>query len=519
MALRRVTGFIYTHCFKPIPALDQRSLTENGPLVAPVDEIDRLGTVNSRGRKEFFHPDFAYINKCARFDYQRQRVYVRLGERRRKKGNKRRKDLFRNKKLRVTQRIEITSRKCPFCGSRDLDRPKNAHFGKGCFTKGKRAFDLIFTSGGIKRKVIECAASVHHCLRCDRVFVPTRYERLAKHFHGLMSWAMHEHIAHRISGSMVSGMIKEFFGLTVNPGEITKFRPMMAHYYQSTYKNLLHKILASDVLQIDETEVKLRNGKGYVWVLTTSEEVVYLFRPSRVGDFLHDLLKDFHGVLVTDFYAAYDSVKCPQQKCLLHLMRDMNQELLNNPYDDEFQSITSQFGTLLRGIVATIDEHGLKRKHLIKHERHVATLFASLESQSFQSDAAEILRARMIKNRDKLFTFIYYDGVPWNNNTPENAIRRFAYYRDSTPGRFKEAGLKEYLVLLSLCQTCHYKDVSFLRFLLSKERDIDAFRQHPRRKSRAPSIEIYPKGVVRPDFGFRVFRSRMVGKAESDLED
>jgi hypothetical protein len=209
MALKRVTAFIYDSCTAPRPALEQRSSTETGPIVASVDEIDRLGAVNNRGRKEFFHADFAYINKCARFDYQRQRVYVRLGKRRRKKGNKHRKDLFRNQKLRVTQRIKIVSRKCPSCGSTDIDRPTKAHFGKGCFTKGKRAFELVFTSNGVKRKVIECVASVHHCLKCGQTFVPSRYERLAKHFHGLMSWAMNEYIAYRVSCPMVSVMIDD----------------------------------------------------------------------------------------------------------------------------------------------------------------------------------------------------------------------------------------------------------------------------------------------------------------------
>jgi hypothetical protein len=194
----------------------------------------------------------------------------------------------------------------------------------------------------------------------------------------------------------------------------------------------------------------------------------------------------------------------------------MNQELLNNPYDEEFQSITSCFGALLREIVVTIDEHGLKRQHLMKHQRDVDMFFASIEKQSYRSEAAEALRARLLKNRDKLFTFIRYDGVPWNNNTPENAIRRFAYYRDGNPGRFKETGLKEYLVLLSLCQTCHYKGVSFLKFLLSRERDIDAFCRQRCRKRRRCSIEIYPKGVVRPDFGRPVGRTPQSGKAEND---
>jgi hypothetical protein len=45
----------------------------------------------------------------------------------------------------------------------------------------------------------------------------------------------------------------------------------MARYYRSSYTNLLGKILASKVLQIDEAEIKLRTGKGYVWVFTTSQ--------------------------------------------------------------------------------------------------------------------------------------------------------------------------------------------------------------------------------------------------------
>ena len=69
-----------------------------------------------------------------------------------------------------------------------------------------------------------------------------------------------------------------------------------------------------------------------------------MYRPNREGDFLHELLKDFQGVLVSDFYAAYDSIDCPQQKCLIHLMRDMNQGLLDNPFDAELRALTDPFG-------------------------------------------------------------------------------------------------------------------------------------------------------------------------------
>jgi predicted RNA-binding Zn-ribbon protein involved in translation (DUF1610 family) len=225
-ALKTVTDFIYAHGSTRMPTLSPQSQNGIGPIVVPVEEIDRLGTVKQRGRREFFNADFAHINDCARFDYQRQRVYVRLGKRRRKANCKKERQ-FDNLKLRVTHRITITSRKCPFCGSNEIARPTKAHFGKGCFTKaaGKRAFDLICSSNGIKRKIIECKASVHHCLKCDKPFVPERYQRLAKHYHGLMSWAMYEHVAHRTSASIVSKMFEDFFGLVVDDAEVMSRSP------------------------------------------------------------------------------------------------------------------------------------------------------------------------------------------------------------------------------------------------------------------------------------------------------
>src|SRR5262249_55165384 len=160
-------------------------------------------------------------------------------------------------------------------------------------------------------------------------------------------------------------------------------------------------------------------------------------------------------------------INCPQQKCLIHLMRDMNQELLNNPFDAELQSVTGPFGTLLRAIVADIDEHGLKRRWLVRHKQEVNRDFESIEGQTYRSETAETMRGRMLKNRGKLFAFIERDGVSWNNNLAENAVRQFAYYREAHPGRLREAGLKDHLVLLSLYQTCRYRGVSFLKFLLS----------------------------------------------------
>jgi len=101
---------------------------------------------------------------------------------------------------------------------------------------------------------------------------------------------------------------------------------------------------------------------------------------------------------------------------------------------------------------------------------------------------------RFEKNRDKLFTFLHFDGVPWNNNNAEHAIKAFARLRDTIEGSSTEKGIREYLVLLSVCQTCKYMGLDFLDFLRSGEKDIHGFAESRRgRKRRAQASQ--PAGL------------------------
>ena len=40
----------------------------------------------------------------------------------------------------------------------------------------------------------------------------------------------------------------------------------------------------------------------------------------------------------------------------------------------------------------------------------------NLEKQCYRSVIAQSVQDRIIRNKDCLFTFLNYDGVPWNNN-------------------------------------------------------------------------------------------------------
>jgi hypothetical protein len=64
----------------------------------------------------------------------------------------------------------------------------------------------------------------------------------------------------------------------------------------------------------------------------------------------------------------------------------------------------------------------------------------------------------------------------------------------------KERGLNDYLVLLSLYQTCRYKGISFLRFLVSGEQDLDVFSKRKRPKQRPPTVQTQPSGFTLPRY-------------------
>ena len=160
-------------------------------------------------------------------------------------------------------------------------------------------------------------------------------------------------------------------------------------------------------------------------------------------------------------------------------MRDLNDETLKHPFDEEFRQLANEFADLVRPMVETVDRYGLKKHFLNKHLKAVDRFYASLENTDYRSELVKKYTKRFIKNRDKLFTFLRHDGVPWNNNNAEHAIKAFAILRNVISGPSTKRGTEDYLVLLSVCRTCEYQGINFFDFLRSGEKDFADYRRKP----------------------------------------
>ena len=300
----------------------------------------------------------------------------------------------------------------------------------------------------------------------------TIYSRGSQYGPNLRAFVVYLLIELRLSNQKAIEHASSLFDLPLKKNNAYQIKADMAEKYMPTYRGILRQIAKGALVHADETKGVVKGGGHYVWVFANLTTVAYVYAESREAAILADLLDGFHGVLVSDFYAAYDSVPCAQQKCLIHLMRDINEDLHKNPFDGELKEIARRFGSLLREIVETIDTYGLKARHLGKHKQSAAGFVEYVVGMRCGTEAALALKKRIERNRDKLFTFLDYDSVPWNNNNAEHAVRAFTRLRNaintSTP-----KGTREFAALLSIQQTLRYRGISFLEFMRSGRMEID----------------------------------------------
>ena len=422
--------------------------------------------------------EFEKINAAAWWNYQRDRVVVRSNKLvKPKAARSRRLYLGPRSNLPVSRTIVYPNlSSCPTCGRELTERP----------LRKRILYDLLFGKSSVKRWIVRCQFHYYWCSHCCRRFGEPREFWPQSHLgRTLVAYVLYHTIELCIPFQTTRELLVRSFKLNIVTHTLMSVKRTAAKQYKSTYEFILRHLVSGGLLHVDETQVSIKGATAYVWVFTNLHDVIYLYTEGREGAFLQEMLKDFKGVLVSDFFAAYDGLKCDQQKCLIHLMRDLNDNALKHPYDEDLKAIVREFAMLLKSIVDTIDHRGLKKRFLGKHQSDVSRFYRKIAQLECNSDEAIKCRHRFVRNRDKLFTFLGHDGIPWHNNNAEHAIKAFSKLRKVIRGSFTERSVKDDMILLSICQTCKYSNLEFFEFLRSGETDIYAFAERlPGRRRR-----------------------------------
>lgn len=438
---------------KWIEGIGNRNITLDDEHFSKTVNLPSGRSHNKWGDPNFQIAEYNEINKFAYFDYQREKIYFRTNK---KVRNAVKRTCKSNsvKNREVDKVIFYVPTTCPVCGQNEFYKLN---------PKRKVHINLKFMKNGVKRWNTLLPGSSFKCAKCGDEFSPHKYGR------NLQIWVMDQYMTYVVGMPKIGYMLTEQFNIYVPEDVRYQFKSALADEYRETYDRIYQELLNGTLIHIDETKTEvIEEPNGYVWVMASMDTVYYFFRPNRKAEFLKEFLTGFEGVLVSDFYSGYDSLPCHQQKCLIHFIRDLNNDLLMNQMNTEYKGIVTEFGRLLRKIITTTDKYGLKRRHLQKHAKEVEEFYTELLNADYNTELAVSWKKRFKRNKGKLFEFLKFDGIPWNNNNVENAIKSFAKYRRRAKGTLRQSGLEDYLILLSIQQTCKYRGIFFLEFLKSK---------------------------------------------------
>ena len=320
-----------------------------------LDAVDvgslEVGFQHTFGKFDSALPEFAKINNAAYWDYQRDRIYIRSNPYLRRASKRKCRDSRRS--LRINTTIGPSRpRKCPTCNSKRISMNGRHH---------RLLFDIRFSDGGLRRWITKYIVDHYKCLGCGVSFssdgLPVKRHRYGDN---VLAYVVYNIIELNISQHKLAKIVRQLFGYSLLQQEISRMMRRAVETYLDAYEEINQKILEGKLIHADETRVSVRGKDSYVWVFASMEEVIYIWSETREGHVVTEFIENFRGVLVSDFYSAYDSLDCPQQKCLVHLMRDLNDDMHREPFNVEIKEIVQEFGALLEPMIDTIDRYGLK---------------------------------------------------------------------------------------------------------------------------------------------------------------
>jgi hypothetical protein len=204
-----------------------------------------------------------------------------------------------------------------------------------------------------------------------------------------------------------------------------------------------------------------------------------------------ELLQEYKGVLISDFYGGSDSLGCQQQKCLVHLIRDLNDDLWKSPFDGAYQEFVVEVRALIVPIIETVHRYGLSQAHLGCFKAQVESFYERVVlGKTYHSETTLRYQKRFKRYRMSLSTFLDYDGIPWTNNMAERALRHLVV-QENISKTFYKSIFPQHLLLLGIMQPCRFRKLSFLRFLVSGEKDFVVFENNASTTKRGQAVNRY----------------------------
>ncbi len=261
----------------------------------------------------------------------------------------------------------------------------------------------------------------------------------------------------------IQSYLASVHALHLSVGAIQGALRQVARAGQGMVEAILSAIRSSSMVQADETGWREAGHNRYLWTFSTPSARYYT-SGSRGKDMVDTVLgPEFAGVLVSDFYAAYDHYDGVQQKCWVHLLRDIHELERQHPADDNLARWADEVHAVYRDAVE--EAQALTARGASEDERRAARrryderLWAICQPFVTDETAPHVTLCRRVeKYRHALFTFMREVGIPADNNAAERSVRHEVVARKVSGGTRSAAGTDIRTTLATLFGTWRLTD-------------------------------------------------------------
>ena len=364
---------------------------------------------------------------------------------------------------RVSQTVPLVPKQCEHCQhalpvERGPDDPEPTRF-------------QVAELPEIKAKITEYQGHARTCSCCGEVTRAAIPEAIRAHSIGPGLAALMSYLVGNcgLSKRRVEELIESVFEVPVALGTIAKLEQEMSAALEPAHQEAMDAAKEAPVKHADETGWKKAGHKRWLWVVATTNVVVFLIHRLRNAAVLLQLLgKTLQGILCSDRWRAYDSVPLMQrQVCWAHLKRNFEKLL-------DWGRKAKEIGQACLDIKDKVFEVW----HLYRGggmtwrvmDDHMATLMIQLLTvlqAGEKSRCRKLARfcSRVLEVYPALWTFVVVKGVEPTNNHAERVQRLAVLWRKNCFGCHSDSGCRFVERLLTVVQTLRLQKRSVFQYL------------------------------------------------------
>ena len=342
-------------------------------------------------------------------------------------------------------------KRCPCCGG-PLQR---------CERKRTRTLEDIPEE--IEPVVTEHTIWRDYCPKCKKHVEPVVPDALPRatighHLIALTAWL---HYGLGVTIDQIIDILSYHLQTELTPGGLIDAWRRLAEIVLAWYEQIAEEAKNSAYLHADETGWRV-NGQGcWLWCFANDRNCYYTIEYCRGSPVLQKFFTEaFDGVLITDFWAAYDSVDAAdRQKCIPHLLRELEKVDLRND-SAEWHAFAKKLRRLLRdGIRLRKRPDFAPKRYQSRIDRLNRRVGGMAREEHADADARRLTK-RLRRYGEYLFTFLDYPYVPADNNFGERQIRPAVILRKNSQSNRSDRGAAAQAVLMSVYRTLRLRGLN-----------------------------------------------------------